>query len=259
VSEPCVLAEQLSKRFRLPSGRRQALPMLRALVGGSLLGPDWWVLRDVSFAIARGEMVALVGHNGAGKTTLLRLLAGVYLPTSGTLVVREPPAALFSATVGFLTDLSVIDNLYLAGAVYGIPRDLLRAQEGGILDAAALTHARHAPLKDLSVGQVQRLALSVFARSPRRLLIFDEAFANVDFRFTQALHAYFDALAGSGRTVIMTSHDASVLRRHCTRALWLDGSALRRDGSVHEVLDEYEQVRASLPGYAEPGALVVGG
>jgi ABC-2 type transport system ATP-binding protein/lipopolysaccharide transport system ATP-binding protein len=117
VSDPCVLAERLSKRFRLPSGRRQALPMLRALVGGSLLGPDWWVLRDVSFAIARGEMVALVGHNGAGKTTLLRLLAGVYLPTSGTLVVREPPAALFSATVGFLTDLSVIDNLYLAGAV----------------------------------------------------------------------------------------------------------------------------------------------
>lgn len=241
MSDISVRADRLSKRFRVPAGRSTVLRRLRALARGDPLGRERWVLRDLSFEVRTGEKLALVGKNGAGKTTLLRLLSGIYRQTSGALAVRGRPTALFSCDIGFIRDLSVLDNVYLFGAVYGIGRDVLTPRAADILVRAGVEDLAHAPLRDLSVGQVQRLALSIFSQTASDFLLFDEVLANVDHGFRRESERFFGLLTRSDRTVIMTSHDTSILRQYCERALWLDEGRARRIGPVDDVIDEYER------------------
>jgi ABC-type polysaccharide/polyol phosphate transport system ATPase subunit len=241
VSETSVRADRLSKRFRVPAGRQTALRRLRALASGDSAARERWVLRDLSFEVRKGEKLALVGENGSGKTTLLRLLTGIYRKTGGTLVVRGQPTALFSCEIGFIRDLSVLDNVYLFGAVYGIGRDVLSPREPDVLERAGVEDLAHAPLRDLSVGQVRRLALSIFSQTASDFLLFDEVVANLDHGFLRESEQFFGSLVRSDRTVIMTSHDASILRKYCDRALWLDQGRARRIGPVDDVIDEYER------------------
>jgi ABC-type polysaccharide/polyol phosphate transport system ATPase subunit len=199
------------------------------------------VLRDISFQIRAGEKVALVGRNGSGKTTLLRLLAGIYALDDGALEIAEPPCVLFDANVGTIPLLPVIDNVFLFAAVHGIDRALIAPQLEPLLQAAGLAALRLTPFRDLSKGQRQRFALSIFLQTRASFVIFDEALTNLDIGFLNECERYFGALKASSKTVLMTSHDAAFLRRHCDRALWLEQGRLKMDGTVNAVLDAYAQ------------------
>jgi ABC-2 type transport system ATP-binding protein len=235
-----VRTDQLSKCFYRLTSRKTALGVIKALARRESLRREHWVLRNVTLQIERGENVAVVGRNGSGKTTLLRILAGIYQKTSGGLFVAGRPRALFSCSAGLTNDLSVVDNIYLFGALHGMSRKMLQPLERRILERTELSHLAHNDLKDLSLGQAQRLALAVFAETPSDFLILDEVIRNVDLGFKLEFESYLAALADSEKTLIMTSHDASVLRRLCQRALWLEAGRLRRFGPVDEVIDEYE-------------------
>jgi ABC-type polysaccharide/polyol phosphate transport system ATPase subunit len=243
----CVSAQQVSKRFYLVKSRKTVLATLGALWQRESLRREHWVLRSISFEISRGEKVALIGRNGSGKTTLLRILAGIYSKTSGQLQVWGRPTPLLSCSAGMMSELSVVDNLYLFGVLHGISRRSLQEREPAILEQAELGHLAHSPLKNLSTGQAKRLALTVFAQTPSDFLLFDEVTANVDRGFKLGFEQYLAELAQSEKTVILTSHDASLLRRHCGRALWLDGGQLRRSGPADEVIDEYEASFQPVP------------
>ena len=234
-----VRARGVAKAFRVHRYRRSVLRALRGAFDPAA-SQARWVLRDVSFDVAPGEKVALVGRNGSGKTTLLRLLAGIYTPTDGTLEVGVTPVALFNAGIGFIKDLSVLDNIFLCGAIYGMPRRVLRGRIDAILAAAGVPHLEHAPFKDLSSGQAQRLGLSIFFQSDRPLMVFDEALTNVDRVFAAHADRYFQALAASPTTVLMTSHDGAFLVRHCRRAIWLEAGRVRADGPAAEIVAGYE-------------------
>lgn len=241
MNQTCLGVYHLSKRFLVLKSQKSLLRVLRAWASGGSLRREHWVLRDVTFEIEKGEKVALVGKNGSGKTTLLRILAGIFQQTSGALAVDQSPAALFSCSIGFLRDLPVVDNIYLFGAVHGIDRSTMAQKQEAILEMAEVDHLAYSPLKELSLGQVQRLALSIFSQAPNEFLIFDEVLANVDHGFMRKSESYFESLARSGRTLILTSHDSSFLRRYCERAIWLDGGRLRRSGPFEVVIDEYER------------------
>jgi ABC-2 type transport system ATP-binding protein len=249
-----VWAEGLSKRFYLLKARRTVVDTIRTLARGEPLAREHWVLRDVSFQIDRGDKVALIGRNGAGKSTLLRILSGIYSKTSGDLLVTSRPSPLLSSTAGLRNDLTVLDNLYLLGAVHRVPRRTLRDLERSILERTELVHLIDSPLKELSVGQVQRLALTVYAATPGDFLILDEVIGHVDHGFRRELYRFFAALAESPKTLIMTSHDATVLRQFCQKAIWLDAGRVRRSGPVHAVLDEYEDSFRDTA--SEPAGLV---
>jgi ABC-type polysaccharide/polyol phosphate transport system ATPase subunit len=241
VTVAAVRADGLSKRFRVLRSQKSVLRALRSLVGGEPVYRDHHVLRGLTFAMRPGEKVALVGRNGSGKSTLLRIISGIYEPSGGTVELSGRLAALFDPAIGFLREISVTDNIYLYGALHGISRDALAPCEQAILQHAALEHLAHAPLKDLSMGQVRRLAISVFMQNTADVLVFDEVLANLDDGFVQQAERYFAALAASDRTVIMTSHSAALLRRTCTRGLWLEDGDLRMDGPVDAVLDAYQR------------------
>lgn len=239
MSALAVRARGLHKRFRVLRRQRTVLRAFAALRDPSTLRRELLALDDVSFEIARGEKVALVGRNGSGKTTLLRVLAGIYQRTSGDLWMAEPPRPLFSHAIGLAGDLPVESNIFLFGAMHEMDRAFLRDRVEPILALADLAELRFALLKELSTGQRQRLALSVFFQSPSAFLAFDEAMTNVDQGFLHQCERYFASLAASDRTVLMTGHDAAWLRRHCTRALWLDAGRLRMDGPLDAVLEAY--------------------
>jgi len=241
VSSICVRVEHLGKRFMIPRTHRTTLRALQATLRGEPLRSELWVLQDVSFEIATGTCTALIGRNGSGKTTLLRLLAGIIEPTTGILDVRDAPRPLFSTSVGFVRELSVADNVYLFGAVHGMQRRQLAPRHADIVRAAGIEHLTHAALKDLSMGQVQRLALSVFAETSDRFLVFDEVLGNVDRGYARRADRFFRSLGESGRTVVMTSHDAQFLRAYCPRAIWIDAGQVRMDGPFDDVMREYER------------------
>ncbi len=241
MSAACVRAQGLSKHFLVPRRRRTALRALRAAVRGDPLKQEFWVLKDLSFEVFKGDKLAVVGKNGSGKTTLLRILTGIYEPTAGTLLVDGSPSALFNYSVGFMRELSVLDSIFLFGAVCGMSRRFLRDKVEGILGLAELEHLRYAPHMDLSIGQVQRLALSVFFQTPNDFLVFDEVLANVDHGFARHAESFFRSLAASSKTVVMTSHDSAFLQRHCSHAMWLDEGRIRAAGPVQEIVSEYER------------------
>jgi ABC-type polysaccharide/polyol phosphate transport system ATPase subunit len=234
-------AAGLGKRFLVLRSKRTALAALRAWRHGESLHCEKWVLRELSFEIRRGAKLALVGCNGSGKTTLLRLLCGIWSPTCGTLVVPSRPRPLFDCGIGFSKELAVAENVFLFGAVHGLDRRALTLRMGDLLERAELSELAQAPLRDLSTGQVQRLAFSIFAETKADFLIFDEVLANVDRGFANEAGRFFRSLAASPRTIVFTSHDADFLATYCDQAIWLDGGRVRLHGAVESVLREYER------------------
>ena len=240
MSDDAVRLEHVGKRFLVPRTQRTALRVVRSIVRREPLRRELWALEDVSFSLPVGARLALIGRNGCGKTTLLRLLSGILTPTVGVLEVASKPRALFSTTVGFSSELSVADNVYLFGAIHGMTRRELLPNHEKIIARAGIESLTHTILKDLSMGQVQRLALSIFAETSGRFLIFDEVLGHVDHGFARTADTFFRSLADNGRTMVMTSHDPAFLRAYCERAIWIEGGRVRRDGPFDAVMKEYE-------------------
>src|SRR5262249_12403396 len=132
-------------------------------------------------------------------------------------------------------------NVYLFGAIHGMTRRTLEERCADVIARAGITHLTHAPLKDLSLGQIQRLGLSVFAETDASFLIFDQVLGNVHRALARTSDAFFRRLADSGRTIVMTSHDPEFLRAYCERAIWVDGGRVRADGPFEPVMREYER------------------
>lgn len=236
----CVKVDKLYKRFLIIKNRPTVLRTLKALIKSESLRKEFWVLNGISFEVKKGEKLAIIGKNGSGKTTLLRILTGIYEKTSGFLKVECQPRALFNFWIGFNSELSVIDNIHLFGAIHGIKRDILSSRTSNILEMSELGNLVFCPLKELSLGQQQRLALSVFFQTASDFLIFDESLAFVDQSFAQKCEDYFQKIFIPENTIIMTSNNSSFLRRHCKTALWLDEGRIRAHGEVGAVLAEYE-------------------
>lgn len=200
-------------------------------------------LHDVSFSVAPGESVALVGRNGAGKSTLLRLVAGVYAPTAGSVVTRGRVASVLELGAGFHGDLTGRENITLWGAMLGIPRDLLARREERLLDFAGLGDFIDEPVKYWSSGMQARLAYAVAATAEPDVLLLDEALAVGDQDFRARCLDHLARFRAAGGTLLVVSHDPEMLRTLCDRVIWLHDGTIRMDGDAASVLDRYAHHR----------------
>jgi ABC-type polysaccharide/polyol phosphate transport system ATPase subunit len=194
----------------------------------------------VSFRVASGEAVGIVGSNGAGKSTLLRMICQLGRPTCGSARVAGRVAALLDLGAGFHPHLSGRDNLYVSAIVSGMRRAEVRERFAEIVDFAELRPFIDQPLRTYSWGMQVRLAFSVAIHVDPDVLIVDEVLAVGDSEFQAKCVDRIEGFARQGRTLLVVSHEMSLIRHFCRRALHLERGRLLADGPASSVTAAYE-------------------
>lgn len=214
---------------------------------------DFWADKDVSFEIAQGDMLGIIGTNGAGKSTLLKVISGIMEPTKGSVVRRGKVSALLELASGFDGDLTVKENAYLRGAMLGYTRKFMNETYPYIIDFSELKEFEDRPFKQLSSGMKSRLAFAIASLVKPEILILDEVLAVGDGAFRKKSEAKMREIIQGGATTILVSHSISQVRAMCNKVLWLDkGRQIAFTDDVQGVCDAYDSYlsgKMSSPAY----------
>lgn len=203
-----------------------------------------WVLRDISFQVAPGEAVGLIGINGAGKSTLLKLITGTSQPTTGSVHMTGRVAALLELGMGFHPDFTGRQNVFMAGQLLGMTVEEIRDLMPQIEEFAGIGDYMDQPVRVYSSGMQMRVAFSVATARRPDILIVDEALSVGDAYFQ---HKSFDRIRQfrlQGTTLLLVSHDKQAIQSVCDRAILLDGGHLAREGKPEEIMDYYNAMIA---------------
>ena len=198
-----------------------------------------WALRDVSLAVPEGATLGIVGRNGAGKSTLLKILSRITDPTEGRSRVRGKVGSLLEVGTGFHPELSGRENIFLNGAILGMPRSVVARRLDEIVAFSGIERFLDTPVKRYSSGMYLRLAFAVAAHIDADVLLVDEVLAVGDAEFQRRCLGTMETIGNSGRTVVFVSHNLDAVTRLCSTALWLDAGRVRALGPTAEVVDAY--------------------
>jgi lipopolysaccharide transport system ATP-binding protein len=236
--EAVIAVSGLGKRYEIYRQPRDRL--LQSLFRGRRqFFQEFWARSDVSFEIARGETVGIIGRNGSGKSTLLQLIAGTLTPTTGTATVRGRVAALLELGSGFNPEFSGRENVFLNGAILGLARSEIESRLPRIVAFSGLEEFIDRPVKTYSSGMMMRLAFSVAVNVEPDVLIVDEALAVGDTAFQLKCVARLEALTQSGVTLLFVSHDTALVKSFCQRAIYLERGRLKVEGKPEVITEHY--------------------
>jgi lipopolysaccharide transport system ATP-binding protein len=247
MSDAPISVEGIGKQYRLGS-MRTGYATLRDSLGADARRQRadaredrfMWALRDVSFAVEKGEAVGVIGANGAGKSTLLKILSRITTPTEGRAAIRGRVASLLEVGTGFHPELTGRENVYLSGAILGMRRKEITRQLDTIAGFAQVERYLDTPLKRYSTGMGARLAFSVAAHLPAEILLVDEVLSVGDFAFQRkSLGKMREQTESAGRTVLFVSHNMGAIKTLTKRCLWLDRGQVRAFGPTNEVFTAY--------------------
>jgi ABC-type polysaccharide/polyol phosphate transport system ATPase subunit len=235
-------AEAGDGNFRdfLKRGLTAPFRRLRELSGGRAANQEFWALRGISFDVAEGEVVGLIGRNGAGKSTLLKILSRITEPTEGRVELRGRVGALLEVGTGFHPELTGRENIFLNGAILGMKRSEILQQFDRIVNFAEIGRFLDTPVKRYSSGMYVRLAFAVAAHLEPEILIVDEVLAVGDAEFQRKCLGRMDELrTQKGRTVFLVSHNLEMIESLCTRCILLDEGRIVFDGKTSQALECY--------------------
>jgi lipopolysaccharide transport system ATP-binding protein len=240
---PLLEIQSVGKTFRIRHETHAYLSFRESLAGlfkGSASSSEAFdALRDVSFEVADGEAVGIIGRNGAGKSTLLKILSRITPPTSGCVVVRGRMASLLEVGTGFHPELTGRENVYLNGAILGMKRREIAAKFDDIVEFSGTARFLDTPLKHFSTGMQLRLAFSVAAFLEPEILVIDEVLAVGDAEFQKRCLGKMEAVSRSGRTILFVSHNMSAVQALCSRCVYLDQGRVKAVGPSREVVGQY--------------------
>lgn len=253
MNDYAIKVENLAKLYKL--GGPQASDSLREAITSFFSAPirrfrelseassaehDFWALKDVSFNVARGEVLGVVGRNGAGKSTLLKVLSRIVEPTSGTAVMRGRVSSLLEVGTGFHPELTGRENVFMNGSILGMRRREIEKKFDEIVAFAEIERFLDTPVKRYSSGMYVRLAFAVAAHLEPEILIVDEVLAVGDTQFQQKCIGKIKDISTSGnRTVIFVSHNMGAVRALCTSCLFLVRGNVEMQGDVQSVIERY--------------------
>ena len=198
-----------------------------------------WALRDVTFSVDQGETIGIIGNNGAGKSTLLKILSKITEPTSGEAVLRGRVSSLLEVGTGFHSQLTGRENIYLNGAILGMPKRYIDRKFDEIVAFAELDKFIDTPVKHYSSGMWSRLGFAVAAHLDSEILLVDEALAVGDALFQKRCLGKMGEVAQEGRTILFVSHNMQAIQSLCQRAMLLDEGRLITMGEPREVTARY--------------------
>ena len=200
---------------------------------------DFWALSDVSFEVAVGERVGIIGRNGAGKSTLLKLLSRVTAPSAGRITLRGRVAGLLEVGTGFHPELTGRENIYVNGSILGMARSDIRRKFDEIVAFANIEQFLDTPVKRFSSGMYMRLAFAVAAHLDPEILLIDEVLAVGDAEFQAKCLGKMESISREGRTVLFVSHNMSAVATLCERAILLQKGRETMDGNMDAVIAHY--------------------
>ena len=203
-----------------------------------------WVLRDISFHVAPGEAVGLIGINGAGKSTLLKLITGTTQPSTGGVAIEGRVAALLELGMGFHPDFTGRQNVLMAGQLIGLSVAEIADLMPQIEAFADIGDYIDQPVRVYSSGMQMRLAFSVATARRPDVLIVDEALSVGDAYFQHKSFERIREFRRQGTTLLLVSHDKQAIQSVCDRAILLDGGRLAREGAPEEIMDYYNALLA---------------
>ncbi len=260
-SDLAISAVGVGKDYRLGlSGRTRSLaaiaahrarhPFTRGLTAREL----FTALDDVSFDVARGEVVGVVGKNGAGKSTLLKILSQITVPDRGAIDIRGRVGCLIEVGTGFHPELTGSENIYLNGAILGMKRRTIEQRYDEIVEFAGIPGFLDTPVKRYSSGMRVRLAFAVAAHLDPEILVVDEVLSVGDFTFqAKCLEKMRAIAADDGRTVLYVSHNLVTVEHLCPRSLLLVDGRLAFDGPTEETVSRYRHTIPRAERGAQPG------
>jgi ABC-type polysaccharide/polyol phosphate transport system ATPase subunit len=250
VSDFAIALENVSKNYRLWGRRSQFATLKSALLKRDLLpAPDASVaaLRDVSFAVDRGEAFGIIGRNGSGKSTLLKLVSGILKPTTGKLAVNGRIAALIELGAGFHPEITGRENVYINGIMLGLSRREVDQRFDKIVEFSGISEFLDQPVKTYSSGMYVRLGFAVAVHVDPDILLIDEVLSVGDEEFSARCVAKIQEMKYRGVTLLFVTHQLDQVRNLCDRALWLDHGRVEAIGDPMRVVDAYLQEVSGAP------------
>lgn len=224
-----IRAQDIVVEFPIYGGTSRSLKnrILQATTGG-MLAKDAServvsrALNGVSFEFHEGDRIGLIGHNGAGKSTLLKLLAGVYEPTSGFLIVNGHVTSMLGITLGMNMEATGIENIYMRGYVMGIRPRQMKNLVDDIIEFSGLGDYAYLPIRTYSSGMVMRLAFAVCTSVDADIILMDEWLSVGDAEFAENSKSRLDKLIGNARIVVLASHNHVMLNQRCNKIIQLE-------------------------------------
>lgn len=249
--EPQLLeVDHVSKLYSRSPGAtrtRLAATSLRALFGqrarpiSTLTKGEFWAVNDLSFRVARGQAIGIIGQNGSGKTTLLRMLSGQILPDKGEIRLRGSAAAMIDLTAGFQGTASGRENIFLRGALLGRSREQMLTALEEIIEFAELGDAIEAPVMTYSSGMMMRLAFSIMVAVTPDILLVDEVLAVGDMRFRQKCHAKIRAIRERS-ALVLVSHNMDDVATLCDTVIVMNKGLVAFSGKPEPAISCYREL-----------------
>jgi ABC-type polysaccharide/polyol phosphate transport system ATPase subunit len=237
----CIIrTKNVSKVFAIKrSNETMFVALKRYFFNSSFNSKTFSALSDINIEVSKGDKIGIVGNNGSGKTTLLKIIAGLYRPNQGEVYINGDMILLSGLGLGMIDELSVRENTFLYGAIYGIDRQKIKEKLQEILDWAELGDFVEAKLQTLSSGMRIRLAFSTLRHFETDIFLLDEAFTAGDKNFKKKCEAVFESHQNSNKTFMIATHDLDFARMFCTKTLWLHKGKQMAYGETEKVLQLY--------------------
>ena len=245
-SEPVIAVANVSKAYQIydrPQDRlkQMVVPRLKRAFGRDARPyfKEHRALHDITFSVAPGETVGIIGRNGSGKSTLLQIICGTLMPTAGSVAVRGRIGALLELGAGFNPEFTGRQNAALNARILGLSEAEISSRMDAIEDFADIGAFFDRPVKLYSSGMYVRVAFAVQASLDPEILVVDEALAVGDEKFQRKCYDRFESLRRNGTSILLVTHSTTTIERFCQRAVLLHEGRLHGVGPSNQIVDQY--------------------
>ena len=238
MTNSAISVNSLSKNFRLYHERNRYIKAA-LLRGRRAKYEEFWALKDVSFEVAHGATLGIIGSNGSGKTTMLKCLTGIYTPDKGRIRIDGKVAALLELGAGFHPELTGSENIYLNGAILGMTKRDVQSRFSSIVEFAGLERFIDTPVKNFSSGMVVRLGFAIASHVEPKILLIDEILSVGDQDFQRKSSEKIEEFRREGRTIVVVSHSLGLVQQLCKEVIWLEKGQIKQVGVAADVISSY--------------------